>query len=132
MPRASTAARLGRCRFAPFAAGVSVAAIPAGGSARQPKITAVRAYADAHVTASAQNANYGKQRDLAVDARPMTRAYLRFGIDLKRGRVLRVNLLLYSRTRSQLGYQVRLATDRWRERRGQRRRTTRLGSRLAT
>jgi len=85
--------------------------------ARNPKISAVRAYADAHVSASAQNANYGKQRGLTVDARPMTRAYLRFGIDLKKGNVLRVNLLLYSRTRSQLGYQVRLATASWRERR---------------
>ena len=100
-----------------FAAGVSVAAIPAAGSARHPKITAVRAYADAHVSASAQNANYGKQRGLTVDARPMTRAYLRFELDLKKGNVLRVNLLLYSRMRSQLGYQVRLATDTWRERR---------------
>ena len=100
-----------------FAAGVSVAAIPAGGFARHPRITAVRAYADAHVSASAQNANYGKQRRLTVDARPMKRAYLRFEIDLKKGNVLRVNLLLYSRTRSQLGYQVRLATGSWRERR---------------
>ena len=100
-----------------FTAGISVAAIPAGGVARNPKISAVRAYADAHVSASAQNANYGKQRGLTVDARPMTRAYLRFEIDLKRGNLLRVNLLLYSRTRSQLGYQVRLATSSWRERR---------------
>ncbi len=100
-----------------FTAGVSVAAIPAGSSARHPKIGAVRAYADAHVSASAQNANYGKHRGLTVDARPMARAYLRFVIDLKKGNVLRVNLLLYSRTRSQLGYQVRLATEGWRERR---------------
>jgi hypothetical protein len=69
------------------------------------------------VSASAQDANYGKQRALTVDARPVTRAYLRFEIDLKRGNVTRVNLLLYSRTRSQLGYQVRLATGNWRERR---------------
>jgi hypothetical protein len=100
-----------------FAAGVSVAAIPAGSSARNPRISAVRAYADAHVSVSAQDANYGKQRGLTVDARPMTRAYVRFGIDLEKGKVLRVNLLLYSRTRSQLGYQVRLATESWRERR---------------
>ena len=100
-----------------FAAGVSVAAIPAGGFDRNPKISAVRAYADAHVSVSAQDANYGKQRSLTVDARPMTRAYVRFGIDVEKGNVVRVNLLLYSRTRSQLGYQVRLATESWRERR---------------
>ena len=67
-----------------FAAGVSVAAIPAGGFDRNPKISAVRAYADAHVSVSAQNANYGKQRGLTVDARPLTRAYVRFGIDLEK------------------------------------------------
>jgi len=100
-----------------FAAGVSVAAIPAGSSARNPRISAVRAYADAHVSVSARDANYGRQRGLTVDARPMTRAYVRFGIDVEQGNVLRVNLLLYSRTRSQLGYQVRLATESWRERR---------------
>ena len=98
-----------------FAAGVSVAAIPSGDFGRDPKISAVRASADAHVSASAQKANYGKNRRLTVDARPLTRAYLRFGIDLKMGTVSRVNLLLYSRTRSQLGYQVRLATESWRE-----------------
>jgi hypothetical protein len=47
----------------------------------------------------------------------MTRAYLRFETDLEQGKVSRVNLLLYSRTRSQLGYQVRLVTEKWRERR---------------
>lgn len=77
----------------------------------------MRANADAYVSASAQNANYGKQRALTVDARPLARAYLRFDINVKRGNVLRVNLLLYSRTRSRLGYQVRLATESWRERR---------------
>ena len=81
-----------------------------------PKISAVRAYADAHVSVSAQNANYGKQRGLTVDARPMTRAYLRFGIDLEKGTSC-ASTCFYSRTRSQLGYQVRLATESWRERR---------------
>jgi hypothetical protein len=68
------------------------------------------------VSASAQNANYGKQRELTVDARPLTRAYLRFNINLRPGNVTRVNLLLYSRTRLRLGYQVRLVTENWRER----------------
>jgi hypothetical protein len=77
----------------------------------------VRAYADAHVSASAQNTNYGQQRQLAVDARPLMRAYLRFNINLKQGNVTRVNLLLYSRKRLRLGYQVRLVTENWRERR---------------
>lgn len=100
-----------------FATGVSVAAIPAGGYGRDPKITAVRASADAHVSAAAQEANYGKQHTLTVDARPLRRAYLRFNISLSsQGNVSRVNLLLYSRTRSRLGYQVRLVTENWRER----------------
>jgi hypothetical protein len=99
-----------------FAAGVSVAAIPAGGFDREPRISAVRAFADAHVSASAQQANYGKRRDLTVDARPLTRAYLRFNVNLRPGNVTRVNLLLYSRSRLRLGYQVRLVTENWRER----------------
>ncbi len=69
------------------------------------------------MSASAPQANYGKQRRLSVNARPLMRAYLRFDIDLKRGKVSRVNLLLYSRTPSRLGYQVRLITENWRERR---------------
>ena len=69
------------------------------------------------MSASAQASNYGKQRMLAVDARPLTRSYLRFAINSKNGNVSRVSLLLYSRTGSRLGYRVRLATERWRERR---------------
>jgi hypothetical protein len=69
------------------------------------------------VSAAAETTNYGKEHTLTVDARPKMRAYLRFDIDLKQGQVSRVNLLLYSRTRSRLGYQVRLATENWRERR---------------
>jgi len=69
------------------------------------------------VSASAQDANYGGQRTLTVDARPVTRAYLRFDVDLKKGNVSRVNLLLFSRTRSRLGYHVHLVTESWRERR---------------
>ena len=83
---------------------------------REPKISAVAASADAHVSASAQRANYGKKHTLTVDARPLRRAYLRFNINLRQGNVSRVNLLLYSRKRLRLGYQVRLVTEDWRER----------------
>jgi hypothetical protein len=68
------------------------------------------------VNASEQNANYGKQRKLRVAALPLKRAYLRFNINLTQGNVSRVNLLLYSRTRLRLGYQVHLVMGNWRER----------------
>ena len=68
------------------------------------------------MSASADTANYGKQHTLTVDARPLRRAYLRFQVNLRQGDVSRVNLLLYSRTRLRLGYQVRLVSEHWRER----------------
>ena len=115
-----------------FAAGVSLAGIPAEGFNRDPKISAVRANADAHVNASEQWANYGKKRTLAVDARPLRRAYLRFHIDLRQGNVSRVNLLLYSRRRLRLGYQVRLVTQDWRERLITYRNAPRISSRFVS
>lgn len=39
-----------------------------------------------------------------------------FDVDLSSEDVQRVNLLLYSRTRSRVGYQVRLISEHWRER----------------
>ena len=101
-----------------FAAGISAAAIDDGPTRRAPRITAVRAVADAYVDASASAANFGRSQTLAIDAQPQTRAYVRFSVDMTRGpgRVRRVNLLLYSRKRSRLGYQVREVTRPWRER----------------
>jgi hypothetical protein len=100
-----------------FAAGVGVAAVPTKSDSRQPRITAVRAKADAHVTAAARTANYGQFRRLSVDGRPVVRAYVRFVVGGGPGNVRRVNLLLYSHTRSSLGYRVRLALGTWHERR---------------
>jgi hypothetical protein len=100
-----------------FAAGVSVAAISADTFGREPRITAVRANADAHVTAANRAANFGRFRRLSVDGRPVTRAYVRFTVGGGPGAVRRVNLLLYSHSRSTLGYRVRLALRTWNERR---------------
>jgi hypothetical protein len=98
------------------AAGVSVAAIPIVNSGRQPKITALRAKGDAHVSAATPTENFGGFRRLTVDGKPVTRAYVRFlvpeEIDVKR-----INLLAYTHTQSRLGYRVRLATRRWNEQR---------------
>jgi hypothetical protein len=99
-----------------FAAGVGVAAVPTESVSRQPRITAVRAHADAHVTAATRAVNYGRFRRLSVDGRPVTRAYVRFVVGGGPGDVRRVNLLLYSHTRSSLGYRVRLALGKWSER----------------
>jgi hypothetical protein len=84
------------------------------------------------VSASAQTTNFGKKHTLTVDARPVRRAYLRFKIDLSRGDVSRVNLLLYSRKPLRLGYQVRLVTMGWRERLITYRNAPRISSRFVS
>jgi hypothetical protein len=40
---------------------------------------------------------------------------VRFNVDVRSGNVQRVSLLLYSRSRSRRGYQVRLVEEPWRE-----------------
>jgi hypothetical protein len=85
-------------------AGVSVAAVPTVSSDRLPKIAAFRAKADAHVSVATRSANFGRGQRLTFAVRGD-------GEEMKR-----LNLLVYSHTRSQLGYQVRLATRRWNER----------------
>lgn len=97
-------------------AGLSVAA-SAGSSGREPKIMALRARADAHVNAATRTSNYGGARRLRVDASPLVRSYVRFVIGNYTGDVERVNLLLYSRTPSAIGFRVRLVTRKWREQR---------------
>jgi hypothetical protein len=99
------------------AAGVSVAAIPIVNSGRQPKITALRAKGDAHVSAATPTANFGDFRRLTVDGKPVTWAYVRFLVPGGINDVKRINLLVYTHTQSRLGYRVRLATRRWNEHR---------------
>lgn len=93
------------------------AAASAGATDGQPRIQAFQAKADAFVSAVRMAKNFGRSRDLKVDASPTARTYLRFNVDVKQAGVEHVCLMLYSRTRSRAGYQVRLAEDRWLERR---------------
>jgi hypothetical protein len=104
----------GTAVLALIATAVGAAAIPASTTDR---ITAFRAKADAHVSAVARSANYGRARRLTVSSRPLTRAYVRFAVDGDGREMRRLNILLYSHTRAPLGYQVRLATRGWKERR---------------
>jgi hypothetical protein len=113
-------------RWRPFAlaslvalvcAGLSVQTLLGAGYDRNPKIRAVRAKADSFVSAASRTQNFGRQRDLEVDASPQTRAYLSFEVDLSSSEIQHVSLLLYSRTRSRIGCQVRLIDRSWRERR---------------
>ena len=97
------------------AAGVSVDALPGAGLDREPRIRAVRAKADAFVSGANMNRNFGAAPDLRVDASPTFRAFVRFNVDVRSGNVQRVSLLLYSRSRSRSGYQVRLVEEPWRE-----------------
>jgi hypothetical protein len=62
------------------------------------------------------NKNFGSALDLRVDASPTFRAFVRFNVDVRSGDMERVSLLLYSRSRSHRGYQVRLVEEPWRER----------------
>ena len=80
-------------------------------SDREPRIRAIRAKADAFVSGAQMTKNFGRARDLRIDASPTLRTYVRFKADLSAGDVERVNLLLFSRNRSRVGYQVRLVEE---------------------
>jgi hypothetical protein len=100
-----------------LAAGLSVAALPAYPTHKQPRIRAMRAVADSYVTEANRVANFGRARGLRVDASPLTRAYLRFRTKyLYRDDVKQVNLLVFSRTGLRRGFRVRVVSSRWRER----------------
>lgn len=89
--------------------------MPGADAAREPRIRAVRAKADAFVSGAKQARNFGASLDLRIDASPTFRAFMRFKARLKSDDVQRVHLLLYSRTQSRAGYQVRLVEEPWRE-----------------
>jgi hypothetical protein len=100
-------------------AGLSVQALPGARLDREPRIRAMRPKADAFVSSVNRTQNFGRARELKVDSSPTLRTYIMFDVDLHSGpgTVRQVSLLLYGNTRSQVGYQVRLVTERWRERR---------------
>jgi hypothetical protein len=99
-----------------LAGGISADALPGAGFDREPHIRAVRAKADAFVSGANMNKNFGAVPALRLDASPTFRAFVRFNVDVQSGDFERVSILLYSRTRSSRGYQVRLAEEPWRER----------------
>jgi hypothetical protein len=98
------------------AAGLAVEALPGAGFDRQPRIRAVRAKADAFVSGANRSKNFGRMPDLRVDGTPLLRTYLRFEVNVKSGDVKHVVMLVWSRTRSHDGYQVRLVEAPWLER----------------
>lgn len=79
----------------------------------------MRPKADAYVSAADRTQNFGRARELKAASSPTLRTYIVFNVDLHSGpgSLKQVSLLLYSRTRSQAGYQIRLVAERWRERR---------------
>jgi acid phosphatase type 7 len=95
--------------------GTTAAAAPAGSAVREPEITAFRAQADSYVNAAEETANFGTARSLRIDASPLVRSYIRFRIPKHRSELQRVNLLVYSRTRSAVGFRVRVSRGKWRE-----------------
>jgi acid phosphatase type 7 len=102
--------------IAVVAAAISASAIPTSDARREPTIMAVRAKADAYVTAARREANFARTPRLTVDGRPVSRVYLRFRLDEVEEPVRRVSLLVYTQSSSRLGYQVRLPTRPWSER----------------
>ena len=100
-----------------LAAGIAVQTLLGAGVDRGPRIRALRPKADAFVSQVNRNQNFGHARELKVDSSPTFRSYVLFDVDLRSIDVQQVSLLLYSRTRSPGGYQVRLVGGRWRERR---------------
>jgi hypothetical protein len=98
------------------AAALSAAASP-GATNGHPRIQAFQARADAFVSAEGMAKNFGRAHHLKVDASPTARTYLRFNVDVKQAGIEHVCLMLYSRTSSRVGYQVRLAENQWLERR---------------
>jgi hypothetical protein len=113
-------------RWRPFAAaslvalvlaGLAVESLPGADLARGPRIRAVRAKADAFVNGANRARNFGASVDLRVDASPTFRAFIRFKAQrLDSDDVERVHLLLYSRSQSRVGYQIRLVDEPWLER----------------
>jgi hypothetical protein len=93
-----------------------VQSLPGARIDREPRIRAVRAKADAFVSGAMRQKNFGRMQQLRVDAAPRVRAYMRFNVNVTSGDVQHVSILLWSRTRSKAGYQVRLVEDAWRER----------------
>ena len=96
-------------------AGLAVEKLPGANFAREPRIRAVRAKADAFVNGANRAQNFGASVDLRVDASPTFRAFIRFKARLESDDVERVHLMVYSRSRSRAGYQVRLVEEPWRE-----------------
>jgi hypothetical protein len=97
-------------------AGLAVESLAGADLAREPRIRAVRAKADAFVNGANRARNFGSSADLRVDASPTSRAFIRFKAQrLDSNDVERVHLLLYSRSQSRMGYQVRLVDEPWRE-----------------
>jgi hypothetical protein len=99
-----------------FVAGLAAQSLSATRLDKEPRIRAVRAKADAFVSGAKRTTNFGRVSELRVDATPRVRTYMRFDVNVKSGDVQHVGVLLWSRKRSQAGFQVRLVEDTWRER----------------
>ncbi len=69
------------------------------------------AVADAYVTSSKPNTNYGRAPRLKADQSPVMRGYLRFDVANVSGTVSRATLFLYAPSKSMVGYDVRGVSD---------------------
>jgi acid phosphatase type 7 len=73
--------------------------------------------ADSYVSDAQRQGNFGTETRLKVDASPVLRAYIRFNVQNVSGAVTSARLLLYTRSSSNVGIEVRSVTSSgWTER----------------
>jgi acid phosphatase type 7 len=101
---------------------LGVAALASGGEALSSKAenAAQQAtygpMADAYVSSSNRRRNFGRERLLRIQGRPVMRSYIRFDVRGIEGEVARATLRVFARSGSPRGITVRPTATRWSER----------------
>src|SRR5918999_4080730 len=73
--------------------------------------------ADAYVSSANRRSNFGRERLLRIQGRPVFRSYIRFNVRGVEGEVAKATLRIFSRSGSPRGLTVRATATRWSERR---------------
>ncbi len=106
-----------------------LAVLPARAGAR-PAARAFADVADAAVSPAHPHANYGRTSWLRVGGAARWRSYLRFRVRGLAGPVRRADIVLHVRRARRMALDVRVALDRWAERRVDGARAPRVGARV--
>ena len=111
-------------------AAVAAAVLSSGSAATAARVAPAKS--DAHVTAARPTVNYGGVRTLVVDARPTTRAYVRFDVRRLRPLGFALTLRVYVRGGAGARLVVRRTSASWSEARITYRNAPALGSTVAS